>query len=157
MEKVYSRALRSPAFLGGLRQAGRRFEEAAERRRFEEVPSPRLLPAELELGEDHRRFGRPCLLPFAPQARQPFAQLPVAGLRVEPPPDHERGSHRAVPVVLLEPKREVERGFLPEAVELAAEAERDRGARISSAVPDPEAQVLSIPHRGDVAELAPGD
>ena len=44
--------------------------------------------------------------------------------------------------------------LLPEAVELPAEAERDRAAGIAGAVLDPEAQVLPVSDGPDVAELA---
>src|SRR5262249_55156382 len=113
--------------LGRSSDAVRRLEQLAEARRFEEVPAPRLALAELELGEDRRGLRRPRLPALAPKARQPVAQLAIARLGVEDAPDHQLGSNRAVPVVLLEPEGDVERRLLPQAVELAAEAQFERG------------------------------
>src|SRR4051812_6712251 len=100
------------------------------------MPPARLSALELELGEDCRRVSRPRLRPFPPEAGQPVPQLAVAGLAVEDSLDHELWRHSAVPAVLLEPEGDVELELLPEAVELPAEAERDRAAGIASAVLD---------------------
>src|SRR5438093_2511193 len=117
------------------------------------MAAPRLVLAERELGKDRRRLGRPGPGSFAPEPGQPFAQLPIARLAVEDSLDHELRRHSAVPAVLFEPKGNVESLFLPETVELAAKAERDRAARIVRPVLDPETQMLAVSDSRDVAEL----
>jgi len=141
---------------GRFGEAWRLLEQAAERRRFEEMATAGLVFAELELSEDRRRFGRPRLGPFAPKSGQPLAQLAVARLAVEDSFDHELWRDGSVPVVLLEPEGDVKSLLLAEAVELPSEAEGDRAAGIPGAVLDPEAKVLPVPDGGDLAELAPG-
>src|SRR6266516_3686852 len=157
MEKVYSRGSASPPFgLRSFSEPGRHLEQAAEGRRFQEMAAPGLVRAELQLREDGRRFGGPGGRLLAPQARQPVTQLAVAWLAVEDAPDHELGRDSAVPVVLLEAESDVEPQFLPEAIELATEAESDRAPRVARAVLDPEAEMLAVADRGDFAELAAG-
>src|SRR5438132_6307362 len=115
-----------------------------------------LVLAELKLREDRRCIRRQHLGPFAPEAGQPVAQLAVAGLAVEDSLDHELRGDGAVPVVLLEPEGDVEPELLPEAVDLPAEAERDRAAGVTGAVLDPKAKMLAVTDCGDLAELAAG-
>ena len=81
---------------------------------------------------------------------EPVAQAHVAVRRVEDPPHDELRRDGAVPVVRLQPERDVESTVAPEALELGAEAERDR----ASAGAHAEAQVLALADGREVAQLA---
>ena len=74
--------------------------------------------AQLELGEDRARLGRPRRLAAAPLLGEPAAQLVVALVRVEDPAHDELRRDRPVPAVLLEPERDVVAADAAEAVEL---------------------------------------
>ena len=75
------------------------------------------------------------------------AQLlePVDG--VEDAAHDELRRDDAVPAVLLEPERDVVALLAPEAVELRADAERDRRAGVAAALAHAEAQVLAVADR----------
>ena len=72
------------------------------------------------------------------------AQLVEAVDRVEDPPHDELRRDDAVPAVLLQAERDVVALLAAEAVELRAEAEGDRLARVASVLADAEAQVLAV-------------
>src|SRR6478672_9139633 len=141
----------------GFGERRRLFEQAAEGRRFQQVSSVHLPVFDLQFRENRRRLRRPGGRALAPETAQPGAQLPVARLALEDPLDHELGCDGAVPVIFLEPKSDVELQLPPKAVELAAKAECDCAAGVARAVLDPEAKVLAVSHRGDIAQLAPGN
>src|SRR4029077_20797989 len=71
--------------------------------------------------------------------------------------DDELGRHDAVPAVLRQAKRDVVAGVAPKAIELGAEAEGDRLARVAAAVPDPKAKVLAVSDRRRLRDLAAVD
>src|SRR5262249_50423309 len=130
-------------------------KQRPERRRFEEAP-PRAV-ADLQLGEDRPRVRRPRCLTRAPLPDKPRAKLlePVDG--VEDAANDELRRHRPVPAVLGQPEGDVVAGLAAEAVELAAEPEGDRLARVAPAVPHPEPQVLALADGGGLRDLAAVD
>ena len=73
------------------------------------------------------------------------------------PPDDELRRDRAVPVVLLEPERDVEAPDRAKPVDLRALAERDRAAGVAAVLADAEAQVLPLAHRRRRDRLRRGD
>src|SRR5581483_8589574 len=85
------------------------------------------------------------------------AQRAVAIGRLEGPPDHELRRRGAVPGVLREPEGDVVLSHPPVAVEMRAETEGDRAAGGTAAVEHAEAQVLALPYRLQVAQLAACD
>ena len=83
------------------------------------------------------------------------AQLLVALGRVEDPPDDELGRDRAVPVVLLQPERDVEQAGREQPVELRALTERDRAPGVASVLTHAEAKMLPLSDgRGVTASVA---
>src|SRR5207244_3284877 len=60
---------------GGLGKRRWRLEQGAESRGFKEMAAPGLVVAELELGKDRRRLGRPCLGSFAPRSEEHTSEL----------------------------------------------------------------------------------
>ena len=66
------------------------------------------------------------------------------------------GDDGAVPAVLLQPERDVVAARPAGTVELPAEAERDRAARVGAVAADAEAQMLALADRRELAELAAG-
>src|SRR3989449_1368966 len=111
---------------------------------------------DLQFREDRRRVRRPCGRALAPEPAQPVAQLSVARLAVEDALDHELGCDGAVPVIFLEAESDVELQLPPKAIELAAEAERDRAAGVARAILDPEPKMLAVADGRDIAQLAAG-
>ena len=85
------------------------------------------------------------------------AQLVVGARGVEHAPHDELWSHGAVPAVLLQPEGDVEVRLALQALELAAEPERDRAARVASVLADAEAEVLALADRRGADRLAAGD
>ena len=85
----------------------------------------------------------------APLRGEPVAQLVEAVGRVEDAAHDELRRDDAVPAVLLQPERDVVALLAPEAVELAAHAERDRRAGVAAALAHAEAQVLAVADRVD--------
>src|SRR5204863_176896 len=89
-------------------------------------------------------------------AGEALAEFEVALGRVEDAADDELRRDRAVPTILLQAERDVVAAHTAEAVEVRAEAERDRRAELTVAVPDPEAEVLAVADRGRLHDLAAG-
>src|SRR4051794_25764054 len=153
--------LGSDAKLAWCRSAIKRphLEQRAERRRLEKAPpcAGRVGRCDLELREDRARLGRPCRLARLPLPGEPLAQLVEAVDRVEDAADDELRRADAVPPVLAEPERDVVARLAPEAVELRAEAERDRLAGVASAVAHAEPEVLPVADRRGLCDLATVD
>src|SRR2546423_6643544 len=103
------------------------------------------------------RLGGPRVSACTPLRREPFAQLLVALGGVEDPPYDELRRDGAVPAVLLQPERDVVAPRAAEAVELAAEPERDRRPGVAAALPHAEAQMLALADRAELAQLASVD
>src|SRR6185503_15954948 len=101
----------------------RLLEQRSEARGLEEAARV-AVAVEPELGEDLR--GDRVTLVLAELVDEPRAQALVGVVRVEDPAHDELRRDRSVPVVRLEAERDVEAAFRSEAVELAAEPERDR-------------------------------
>ncbi len=137
-------------------RARARGEQRAEALRLEQVPAAEPCLVELELGEDRRRFGVARLGRLPELGDEPVAQLAEARGGDEDATHDELRRHRAVPAVLLEPERDVVAALAPVRVEPRAEAEGDRAAGVGAVAADAEAQVLALPDRGEVAELAAG-
>src|SRR5436190_20544783 len=107
---------------------------------------------ERELVEDLLRPHVPSLRrPFSPQ---PGVELVEALLGLEHTPYDELRRDRAVPVVLLEPERDVVPADAPIAVELRAVPERNRAAGVDSPMPHTEPQVLALADGRELRELA---
>src|SRR2546426_5597841 len=98
----------------------------------------------LELLEDRVRAGIALRRAQLPLRRRPGVQLAVALVRVEHVLHHELRRDRAVPAVLLRPERNVVTLLAPEPVDLAAEIERNRAARVAAVAPHAEARVLPL-------------
>src|SRR5215208_5624482 len=129
-------------------------EQRPKRLGLEQAP-PRSGVRQAELLEDRPRVGAPAAAP--PLVREARPQLRVAVGRLEDPPDDELRRHRAVPLVLLQPERDVPERIAAVAVEAAAEAEGDRAAGVSAAVLDAKTQVLAVADGRRLGDLAPGD
>src|SRR2546426_7617240 len=99
--------------LGGLQQR-RLAEQGAKRFRFEWMPRRRAVRRETELVEDRLR-GR-LALTGAPLRTQPRVEFLEAVVRIEDSAHDELWRDGAVPVVLLQPERDVVATDLPEAV-----------------------------------------
>src|SRR5919106_1940310 len=82
-----------------------------------------------------------------PLRAEPGVELFKALVGLEDAPHVELRRDGAVPAVLLEPEGDVEPDRPAEAVELGAEAEGDRTARVGAFTADAEAQVLALAHR----------
>src|SRR5438046_9708499 len=94
---------------------------------------------ERELVEDLLRSHVPSLRrPFSPQPRVELVE-PLLGL--EHTPYDELRRDRAVPVVLLEPERDVVPADASIAVEVRAVPDRNRAAGLDSTMPPPEPHV----------------
>ena len=90
-------------------------------------------------------------------ALQPLALGQVALVGLEHLAHVQLRGDGAVPLVRLEPERDVVCAGAAEAVEAAADPERDRAARVAPVLADAELEVLALPHCGEVDELAAGE
>src|SRR5439155_25731180 len=136
--------LREDSHTGILRRAGQLVlgQERQEALGLKQVA----LPATVEgkLLEDR---GRRCVTPvglFPPFGLQPLAQLRVAVVAVEDLANVQLRRDGAVPLVLLESEGDVIAADVAKPVELGAEAEGDRAARVAPVVADAEAQMLPL-------------
>src|SRR5438067_7811180 len=91
-----------------------------------------------------------------PLPAQPRVQHLEAFVGLEDAADDELRRDSAVPLVLLEPKRDVVPPHAPQPVQLRPLAERDRAARIDPVTAYAEPQMLALPHRRKLRDLAGG-
>ena len=143
--------LRLGADSHAARRQRRLGQQHAERLRLERVTlgAARL---DFELVEDRLRLR---IAPFGlPLRAEPGVQLLEAVVGVEDAAHDELRRDRSVPVVLLQPERDVITAHATEAVELRALAECDRTTRVASVALHAEAQMLSVTDRCELAELA---
>ena len=152
ISRIAWRSVASPRGFSRGAEQRRLGQQRAERLRLERVTlgASRL---DLELVEDRLRLRvAPLGLPLR---SQPAVQLLEAVVGVEDTAHDELRRDRSVPVVLLQAERDVVTAHAPEAVELRALAECDRTARVASVALHAEAQMLPVPDRRELPELAP--
>src|SRR5581483_2945889 len=113
-------------------------------------------PHRPQLGEDLGRDGIAGGVTLAVLADEPLAQLvePLRGGKDAA--NDELRRHGPVPAVLREPERDIPPPLLPVDVEARTAAERDRRTRVGAVTPHAETQMLPLPDRRQLAELATG-
>src|SRR5439155_15738793 len=131
-----------------------RGEKGTKARGLEQVAASAVVESQLRKDRSRVRIAGGRRLD--PLLREPLAELAIAGSTGEDAADDQLRRDRSVPVVLLEPERDVVEDVGAEQLEARALPEGDRAAGVAAAPLNPEAKVLAVADGRKLGEPAAG-